>query len=189
MNKLKAINVSRRAFLASAPALWVGYHLLEPSGDLPFTQQYDLKEELTPEELKKISQSSLAGYVQNFFGDAYDYSCAESFLLAFLRQHKKPENLVWAAAGFGGGLGQRDLCGFLTGGIMSIGLAAGDLKLERKAAKSWCGDKVRAYWKWWQKTAPQHCKDILKIADGRNVCTRMGLLAAVELERLLEIDR
>ena len=187
MNKRNDSKVTRRAFMVSTSSLLASYHLLGSPGIFSMTEQeQDMKAEVTPEEMKKINQSSLAGHVKDFFSGPKDYSCAESMLLAFLRFQKKPEDLVWTAAGFGGGLGQRDLCGFLTGGVMSIGLAAGDLNLARKDAKIWCKNKVKAYWEWWQIEAPLHCTDILKLAAGRNVCTRLGMVAAVELEELLK---
>ena len=174
--------------MVSTSSLLAGYHLLGSPGIFPMNEQkQDMKEDITPQEMKKIKQSSIAGHVKGFFNDSTEYSCAESLLLSFLRYQKKPEGLVWAAAGFGGGLGQRDLCGFLTGGAMSIGLAAEDLNLEREDAKIWCKNKVKAYWEWWQTEAPLHCKDVLKLAAGRNVCSRLGLLAAVELEELLKL--
>ena len=188
MNKRIDLKVTRRAFMVSTSSLLACYPLLGASAIFPMNEQkQDMQAEMTPEEIKKINQSGIAGHVKDFFNDSSDYSCAESMLLAFLRYHKKPEKLVWTAAGFGGGLGQRDLCGFLTGGIMSIGLAAGDLKLERKEAKTWCENKVKAYWEWWHTETPLHCKDILKLAAGRDVCTRLGLLAAVKLEELLKL--
>lgn len=42
-------------------------------------------------------------------------------LLVSLRYLRKPEELVWAASGFGGGLYHKDLCGFLAGRIMALG--------------------------------------------------------------------
>ena len=65
-----------------------------------------------------------------------------------------PESHAWAAAGFGGGMGQRDLCGFLTGGFMGIGFAVGGLDLERKEAKARSRPAFQQYWEWWQTQAP-----------------------------------
>jgi hypothetical protein len=48
-------------------------------------------------------------------------------------------------------------CGFLTAGIMNLGLAAGRLKIERKEAKEWNKQKVNEYWAWWISQAPLRC--------------------------------
>jgi hypothetical protein len=53
------------------------------------------------------------------------HPCSEMILLAALRHFELPENHLDAAAVFGGGVGKRDLCGLLTGGLMAIGIAAG----------------------------------------------------------------
>jgi hypothetical protein len=102
-----------------------------------------------------------------------------------LRFLKKPEDTAWAASGFGGGLGHKDLCGFLTAGVMAIGVHAGTLPLERKAAKEACGRKVKEYWEWWAAAAPLHCGEIREGRTGYKVCERLGRLAAAKLEQLL----
>jgi len=144
----------------------------------------ELKEELTPEELKRINESSMAKDLANYFGK--DYSCAESMFMVSLRYLKKPEELVWIAGGFGGGLYHRDLCGFLTAGIMAVGLYSGTLDLERKEAKKRCSEMVKDYWKWWQSVAPLHCGDIRKEGTGYKICSRLGRLAAAKTEALIE---
>jgi hypothetical protein len=122
--------------------------------------------------------------MQNFLGKGY--SCAETGLMVALRLMKKPEDLVWAASGFGGGMGQQDLCGFLTSGIIAIGLHTGDLEMERSAAKTHCSRTVREYWTWWLETAPLHCSEIREGRQGFNVCHRIGRLATAKLEGLLK---
>lgn len=49
---------------------------------------------------------------------------------------------VWAACGFGGGLGKKDLCGFLTGGIMRLGFSSTGKKEERAGVKKICSQAV-----------------------------------------------
>jgi hypothetical protein len=94
---------------------------------------------------------------------------------------EKPEELVWTAAGFGGGLLHADLRGHLTGSIMVIGLYAGEQGLDRTRAKGLSNQKTREFWTWWTSTAPLHCADIRPA----KACDRLGKLAAVELERLI----
>jgi hypothetical protein len=103
-----------------------------------------------------------------------------------LRLMKRPEDLVWAAGGFGGGMGHQDLCGFLTAGIMAIGLNTGALKLEKKEARERCSREVREYWDWWTSMAPLHCSDIREGRKDFKVCYRLGRLASAKLENLLK---
>ena len=103
-----------------------------------------------------------------------------------LRYMKKPEELVWTAAGFSGGMGQQDLCGFLTSGIMAIGMNAGDLKMEQNAARTQCSQKVSEFWTWWKETAPLHCSEIREGHQGFDVCHRIGRLATAKVETLLQ---
>ncbi len=98
---------------------------------------------------------------------------------------KKSEDLIWFAGAFGGGLNNKDLCGFLTAGHMAIGIYAGDLKLERKAAKEICGRKAREFWQWWVSTAPLHCSEIRLGRTDAKVCHRLGKLAAAKTEDLI----
>ena len=144
----------------------------------------DLLEELTPEELARVKDSIMSEDMKNFWGKGY--SCAETGLMVALRYMKKPEDLVWAAAGFGGGMGHQDLCGFLTAGIIAIGLHAGDLEMEKREAKTQCGRTVREYWGWWLENAPLHCSEIREGRQGFNVCQRIGRLAAARLESLFK---
>jgi hypothetical protein len=106
-------------------------------------------------------------------------------LAVALRFLKKPENLIWVAGAFGGGLNNKDLCGFLTGGEMAIGIYSGDLKLERKAAKKICGQKGQEFWQWWISEAPLHCAEIREGRTDVKVCRRLGKLAAAKIEDLI----
>ncbi len=103
-----------------------------------------------------------------------------------LRFLKKPDELVWVAGAFGGGLNNKDLCGFLTSGEMAIGIYSGDLKVERKAAKEICGQKSREFWQWWLSEAPLHCAEIREGRTDFKVCRRLGRLAAAKLEDLIK---
>ncbi|UCG24022.1 MAG: hypothetical protein JSW55_18130 [Chloroflexota bacterium] len=99
MKKLIDFSMPRRDFIGSASFLLLGSRL---SGLLPFSEYADrvsqeLKEELSPAELKKVEKSVMAKVLQNYFGQGY--SCAESLLMVSLRYLKKPEDLVWMASG------------------------------------------------------------------------------------------
>jgi C_GCAxxG_C_C family probable redox protein len=187
MKKMEPMNLSRRSFLTSASTLLVGSQLLGRnllfSATLQSTQH--LGEELSEEEWDWVKKSSMAGDIKNYAGKGY--SCAESLWMVSLRHLKKPEELVWIASGFGGGLFHRDLCGYLTGGIMALGLRSGMLDKERKEAKEHCKRLVKEYWKWWNTQAPLHCSEIKEEGTSSKVCMRLGLLAAAKTEELLSI--
>jgi hypothetical protein len=186
MKKSEVLVMPRREFIASASFLVLGTRLFSMS---PLSLQsaqatQEFKEELTPEELKFVESSVMAKELKNYFGEGY--SCAESLLMVSLRFLEKPEDLVWLASGFGGGLYHKDLCGFLTSGVMAIGLSAGMLKKERAEGKEHCKQKVKEYWKWWASLAPLHCSEIRKEGTSSKVCRRLGQLAAVKIEELIK---
>ena len=89
------------------------------------------------------------------------------------------------AAGFGGGMYHKDLCGFLTAGIMAIGVSVGMLNKERNDAKEIGRQKVNEYWAWWTSQAPLHCSEIRTEETSSNVCHRLGQIAAVRIEGLI----
>ena len=78
-----------------------------------------------------------------------------------------------------------EACGFLTAGTMDLGLAAGQLKMERPEAKKWSQQRINAYWSWWTTQTPLRCADIRKEGTSPKVCRRLGLLAAAEVEKLI----
>ncbi len=171
--------------MSSAPFLIGGGCLMGPSSLWAALSQTvpALPEELSAAELEAVGESAMAGELEDYFGKGY--SCAESLLMVGLRHLELSERLVWAAAGFGGGMQHREACGFLTAGIMDIGLAAGRLEMERPEAKDWSKQRVNAYWSWWTALAPIKCGDIRKEGTSSKVCRRLGLLAAAEVERLI----
>jgi hypothetical protein len=186
MKKPDVLIIPRREFIASASFLVLGARLF---GMSPFSSQsaqaaQELKEELTPEEIKIVERSMMAKDLESYFHEGY--SCAESLLLVSLRFLGKPEELVWLASGFGGGLYHKDLCGFLTSGVMAVGLSAGMLKKERAEAKEYCKQKVNEYWKWWTSMAPLDCSEIRKEGTSSKVCRRLGQLASAEIEELIK---
>jgi C_GCAxxG_C_C family probable redox protein len=188
MKKSDALFMPRREFVASLPFLMFGSRLFsEPGFARPSSRAFqELKEELTPAELKLVENSVLAQGLKNYFHNGY--SCAESILMVSLKSLKKSEKLVWIASGFGGGVQHGDLCGFLTGGIMAIGLSSGKLNMGREAAKAICDQKVEEYWQWWASTAPLHCSEIRTENRTWRVCLRLGQLASVRFEELIKSE-
>jgi hypothetical protein len=186
MTKTETVKLLRREFFASAPLLFLAGGLLKASSlsSQAAPKGSELREELNPAEIEIVKKSAMAMDMGNFWGKGY--SCAETGLAVALRFMKKPEDLIWVAGGFGGGIGHQDLCGFLTAGIMAIGFHSGALNLEKKEAKALCGQKVNEYWNWWTSTAPLRCADIREGRKDFKVCHRLGSLASVKLEALLK---
>jgi hypothetical protein len=186
MQKWESRKITRRKFITTASGLMVGSAFFALSSPLslsaPFSQK--LKEELSAEDLEWIGKSSMAKELNKYFGQGY--SCAESIVMVSLRYLDKPEELVWAAAGFGGGLYHKDLCGFLTGGIMGIGFASSLLKEPRREAKEFCADLVKQYWKWWESRVPFHCSEIRTKDTSSQVCLNQGLLSSTKIEELIK---
>jgi len=185
MRRSDCFHLGRREFISLVPGVILGSRFL---GRTPFLLHTDkspqeLREELTAEELKLVEKSVMAQDLENYFGKGY--SCAESLLMVSLKHLGKPEDLVWAACGFGGGMSQKDLCGFLTAGFMALGFSAGMLKKERKESKEICSRLVKKYWEWWTSQAPLHCAEIRKPATSSKACRRLGLLASARVEELI----
>jgi C_GCAxxG_C_C family probable redox protein len=186
MKKREALVMPRREFIASVPAFLIGGRLLGISESWPATgqKQGEVSEVLTPEELETVNRSVMAKDLLNYYKNGYN--CAESMLYVALKFMKKPKKLFWAASGFGGGIGHKDLCGFLTGGVMAIGLSVGDLKVSRDEARKICTKKVDEYWKWWASLAPYRCSGIKTEGRTSEVCKRVGRLAAARVEGLIK---
>jgi C_GCAxxG_C_C family probable redox protein len=110
------------------------------------------------------------------------YWSADSLFLSALKYLKQPEDLVRIATGFGGGMLQEDLCGYVTGGVMAVGLFAGAAKGSDKAARDKCGRLVKEYTAWWAQNYPLHCKDIKKPCDYKT----MGNKASEFLQQMFE---
>ena len=185
MGKTHDLELNRRDFIGCASGFMLGSCLLDFSPLRLYKEisLQELKEELTPEEQELVKNSVMAQELKKLFGKGY--SCAESLFKVSLGFMKEPEELVWIASGFGGGIYHKDLCGFLTSGVMAIGLKAGTLEKERKEKKAHVKSSVKQYWKWWTSQAPLHCSEIRKEGTSSKVCRRLGQLAAAKIEELL----
>lgn len=110
------------------------------------------------------------------------YWSADSLLLSALKYLKKPEETVAAATGFGGGMGRKDLCGYVTGGVMCIGLFCGAAKGNDKAGRQKCQRLTKEYLDWWAQTWPLRCGDIKQPCDFK----LMGAKASEFLQGVFE---
>lgn len=107
---------------------------------------------------------------------------ADSLFLSAIKYLKQPEDLVRIATGFGGGMLQKELCGYVTGGVMAIGLFSGAAKGGDKAARDKCGRLVKEYTAWWAQNYPLHCKDIQQPCNYQ----AMGKSASEYLQKMFE---
>lgn len=175
--------LERRKFLAALPFLaaapWLAFaEVKEGESKKP------VSEILKGDEWERVRQSPMAMELEKYFGNGY--SCAESLWLTALRHMKKPEELVWTAASFGGGMGQKDVCGFLTAGLMAIGMAAGQLKMPRPDAKKISSRESKEFWQWFHTQAPTHCAEIRPVGSSGDICRRLGLLAAAQVNHIVD---
>lgn len=134
-------------------------------------------------EAKAVAASPLAQGIAALQGQGH--SCSELILLAALRRFQLPENHLDAAAVFGGGVGKRDLCGFLTGGLMAIGFAAGKKYADRATMHRAGRVASNAYWDWWLTRGDLHCMGPGTTHGNSEEFLRMSQRAAVKLEEVI----
>jgi len=123
---------------------------------------------------------SMAGWTAQHLTEGY--WSADSLFLSALKYMKKPEEIVSVATGFGGGIGRKDLCGYVTGGVMAIGLFCGAAKGSDKAGRQKCQRLTKEYLEWWAQGAPMHCGDIKQPCDYK----AMGAKASEYLQKMFE---
>jgi len=139
----------------------------------------------TDEEAAVVSASPLAAIIAGLNGQGYP--CSEMMLLAALRRFDLPEQHLDSAAVFGGGVGKRDLCGFLTGGLMAIGIAAGDRYPNRSHLHTVGRRAANAYWDWWLTRGDLHCMGPLTTHETPEEFVRMAQRSAVKLEEVMGV--
>lgn len=181
---------SRRNFISAASVLALGGTLMSFKNapnllPIPKTDKKRLWDEFTREEKKLIENSRMAKSIIEIEGR----SCAEKVLLASLRFFGKPDELVCFAGSFGGGIQHYDLCGMLTGGFMSIGLAAEVLYQDKNERSTFVKDATREYWEWWEERAPCHCYELRpKYTWDSGNYNRMLQWVALKLEDMLTLE-
>lgn len=113
------------------------------------------------------------------------FSCSESIFRAVITQYGESEKLVRLATPFSGGIGQGDLCGFLTGGVLALGMLFGRTTGEEHARRGKCITMASEYYNWWKGNFPLHCSDIRKFG-GKELCTSVGRKASSYLEEVIK---
>jgi hypothetical protein len=178
--------VSRRSFVAALPLTVLATpSALAGETGIPWQQVRGpgFIDPFTPEEASAVAASSMAQEIATLVGQGYP--CSEMILLAALRRFELPEDHLPAAAVFGGGVGKRDLCGLLTGGLMAIGFAAADRTPDRTAMHQAGRQASNAYWEWWLSRGDLHCMGPGTAHETGEEFVRMCQRAAVKLEDVI----
>jgi hypothetical protein len=195
MGKNDTIGLSRRRFVASLPPLMCGglaapslAERLERVGRGTDRQGPGFWAPYSAAEQQAVSRSVMAQDITNYIG--HGFGCAECSYMVGLRFLGEPEARLSAAACFSGGFGQGDLCGFLTGGMMAIGVAAGKLHpTDRRAMREYYRPRSQAYWEWWTSRGTLHCSELRELYNGSEEFLRMGQRAVVKVEELVATAR
>ena len=184
----KQLSFSRRNFISAASVFALGTTMMSFRKNpnllsVPETDKKNLWDKFTAEEKKLIEDSRMAKSIIEIESG----SCAEKVLLTSLRFFDKPDELVCFAASFGGGIKHGDLCGMLTGGFMSIGLAADNLYKDDGKRSTFVREATREFLEWWEELAPCHCNELKPkyVGDSENF-NRMLQRVALKLEDMLK---
>ncbi len=188
--------ISRRRFVSvipltvlAAPATLAACEAREGGNEVPQPQPILQSQgpgfigEFTENEAAAVASSAMAQEIAGLNGKGYP--CSEMMLLAALRRFDLPENHLDAAAVFGGGVGKRDLCGLLTGGLMAIGFVVGEKYADRGQVHSVGRTASNAYWDWWMTRGDLHCMGYGTTHENSDEFVRMCQRTAVKLESVL----
>ena len=185
--------LSRRSFLGGLPLTVLSVpsmaHGIEPGPiQINAGQEGPKPGFLTPfssEEAAAVAASPMAQGIAGLMGQGYP--CSEMMLLAALRRWDLGEEHLDAAVVFGGGVGQRDLCGFLTGGLMAIGFASGEKYQDRRVVHQVGRRASNAYWEWWVGRGDLHCMGHGTNHEDSAEFLRMAQRAAVKLDGVMGV--
>lgn len=176
--------LSRRRFINTISPLAVGCLGIPTVGRRLIAQgKPGFWSEFTAAERQAIDGSVMAQDLNNFVG--HGYGCAECALIVGLRYLGEPEERLGAAAVFSGGFGKGDLCGFFTGSMMAIGIAARKLHDDRTAMREFAAPRRDEFWDWWHSRGPLHCEDLRELYAGPEQFLRMAQRTAVKVEELI----
>jgi C_GCAxxG_C_C family probable redox protein len=146
----------------------------------------DLVWELSPAEQESAKSSRMVAHALQLKREG-GYNCAELILTAAIKCYDLPPKTGEAAAAFGGGVGHGELCGFLTGASMALGVLAfkggGERAEVKKLLKKWND----ALWTWWTSLAPLNCRDLRPHYDKAGF-ENMLIRVCLQLERIVPIS-
>jgi C_GCAxxG_C_C family probable redox protein len=185
MTEKKLPDQGRRHFIKGFSLVLLSGHLVKAlqGKTEKKTNIIKLSAELTADEKKILEKSTMAREIVK--NRSLGLNCAETILLTSLQYLQKPDEWFSAASGFGGGMGKREVCGLLTGGIMAIGIAGGILHKDPKVRRRFVGKKRDEYWKWWVSQSPVKCQDMRGRYD-REGYLRMIQRVAFKIEELIK---
>ncbi len=174
--------LKRRHFLKSIPIAALSYPAFSCSRLTRASYEDGLWRDFTEEEEKSIGESEMAKLAIKYA--KRKYSCAESIYYGALEYLGKP--LEWGAAsmGYGGGMGKDNLCGFLTGGFMALGVASQMLHSKHDEAYKYNRKLSNEFWDWFEERAPVQCADLIKLYSGKQFDI-MAMRVAAQVETLI----
>ncbi len=188
MGELESCGVTRREFVGSlTPLLAGGLGLPSLSEGLREQDKPGFWSNFTRLEERSIGASEMARDIQNYV--AHGFGCAECCYVVALRYLGEPEARLDAATAFNGGLGQGDLCGMLTGGMLAIGVAAGRLHQDRTELRRRARQMSNEYWNWWLSRGPVHCSELRVMYESGEEFLRMAQRAVATVEHLIQVAR
>ncbi len=191
---MSAGEISRRAFVGALPLTVLSPPFLsEARPTTPHRGPCDgqgqtvpgLTGPFTEEEAAAVAASPMAREMAGLHGQGYP--CSEMMLLVGLHRAGLSDAHLDAAAVFGGGVGKRDLCGLLTGGLMAIGLAAGQKYADRGQVHRVGRRASNAYWDWWASRADLHCMGPGTEHQDAETFVRLTQRTALKLEEVLGV--
>lgn len=184
---MSSSRISRRSFVNAIPLTVLLPSPLLGQEAKPDSSQEDTRlgfsGEFTAAEAKLVASSAMAKEIAGLNGQGYP--CSEMILLAALRFMRLPEKHLDAAAVWGGGVGKRDMCGLLAGGLMAIGFAAGEKHSDRSEVHRVGRELSNAYWDWWISRGDVHCFGSNTTHENSEEFVRMCQRTAVRLEQLI----
>jgi hypothetical protein len=172
----------RRHFIKTLPIAALTYPSLSCSRTTKAYYEKGLWEDFTESEKKHIADSPMAKGIIKWHKKRY--SCAEAIYFSALEYLEKPLEYGAAALGYGGGMAKEDLCGFLTGGYMAIGVSSQTLHPNHDDAYKYNEKLCLQFWDWFEKRAPVHCVDLLKYYSDEQFNT-MAIRVAIQVEQLI----
>lgn len=188
MDELIKKDQSRRKFLTGLSAIMIGAPFIA-SGGIPeniklLPKGKRIWDELSPEETELTKQSRMAANISKY--RKADHSCASTILASAVEYMNLDQSYTDVAGSYGGGIGKRDLCGFLTGAFMAIGLHSGQVKKGRKRIQNHSQELSDKFWEWWMLQAPIHCIDMYKLYDKKGF-KNMMFRVAMKVEELITV--
>lgn len=125
----------------------------------------------------KVSQAAA------LFGSGFN--CAQSVLAVFSEDYGlSQETALKVASGMGGGVRRGEICGAVTGAVLTIGLKHGQSKAEDKETKADCNQRAEDFLREFEKrNGSVICRDILGCdlskAEGRQQAQEKGMFDTV----------